>query len=49
MNYGHVEWNIGLRLASMMRSYIEEWGHMNMMIVVDNHNKGHRTHWTGTH
>ena len=49
MSYVHMELNGDVRLASMTCGYIEEWGHMHMMIVVNNHNKGHHTHWTGTH
>jgi len=49
MNYGHMGLNGGVRLVSMVYGYIEEWDHMHMMIVVDNHNEDHHTHWIGTH
>ncbi|KAL4320583.1 hypothetical protein AHAS_Ahas14G0025000 [Arachis hypogaea] len=49
MGWGHMEVNGGMRLVSMVEGYIEEGVHMHMMIVVDNHNEDHHTHWIGMH
>ena len=40
-----MEVNGGMRLVSMVvEGYIEEGVHMYVVVVVDNHNKGHHTH-----
>ncbi|KAL4316386.1 hypothetical protein AHAS_Ahas15G0279900 [Arachis hypogaea] len=42
MGWGHMEVNDNMRLVSMVvEGYVEEGVHMHMMVVVDNHNKGH--------
>ncbi|KAL4365088.1 hypothetical protein AHAS_Ahas07G0071100, partial [Arachis hypogaea] len=44
MGWGHMKVNDGMRLVSMVEGYVEEGVHMDMMIVVDNHNEGHHIH-----
>ena len=50
MGWGHMEVNGGRKLVSkVVQNYVVEGVHMHVVVVVDNHNKGHHTHWIGMH
>ncbi|KAL4315924.1 hypothetical protein AHAS_Ahas15G0233700 [Arachis hypogaea] len=45
IGWGHTEVVGGMRLVSMMvQNHVEEVVHRHMVVVVDNHNKGHHIH-----
>ena len=50
MGWGHMEVNGGRKLVSkVVQNYVVEGVHMHVVVVVDNHSKGHHIHWIGMH
>ena len=50
ISWGHMEVNGGRKLVSkVVQNYVAEGVHMHVVVVVDNHSKGHHTHWIGMH